>query len=67
MPGDLQHLLQTLAPLKDAAVFQYRRGDVLRGVEVVVLQATLPGANDRRVTPLGAALNNIDDLSGVPI
>ena len=36
------------------------------GVEVIILQAALPGANDGRVASLRTALRDIDDLSGVP-
>ena len=60
--GDFQHLLQTLAAFKDATLLKHGGGDGLRGVKVVVLQATLPGADDRRVTPLRAALGDINDL-----
>ena len=66
MTGNVQHLLQTLAAFKNAPMFKHRRGDVLRGIEVVILQAALPGANDRRVASLRMALGDVDDLSGVP-
>ena len=66
VPGDLQHLLQTLATFQNAPVLQHRRCNGLCGIEVVVLQAALPGTDNRRVAPLGAALGDIENLPGVP-
>ena len=60
--GNFQHLLQTLAAFKDTALLKYGRGDGLRRIEVIVLQATLPGTDDGRVTPLRATAGDINDL-----
>ena len=62
MPGKLQHLLQTLAPLQNSAVFKHRRGDGLCRIKVVVVQAALPGTNNRGVATQRTASGDIQDL-----
>src|SRR5450830_1402185 len=67
--GDLQDLAQVLAAFQQATVLKHGGGDAQRGVEVIVLQATQPGAGDGRVTArtarVGFALGHGQHLLGV--
>ena len=45
--GDLQHLLQAFAAFQQATMLQHHRRLGLGRVEMIVLQATQPGARDR--------------------
>jgi hypothetical protein len=47
--SDVQHLLQALAAFQQTAMFEHGGGDAQRRVEVIILQATQPGAGDGRV------------------
>ena len=47
--GNVQHLLQALAAFQQATMFEHSGCNGLRRVEVIVLQATQPGAGDGRV------------------
>lgn len=68
--GDLQHLLQAFAAFQQAAVLEHGGRHAQGRVEVIVLQATQPGAGDGRIAAgplqMGLSLGHGQHLLGVP-